>query len=113
MRAAGLTELQYGDNVLLKKELHGFHTDMYDTACDIKNKTGIFFYVTTIVIAFLLVLHGTLCADMRVMYRGNKNSLIYHNSTCKYFNCKNCTVIFNSAHEAKNAGYRACKICKG
>lgn len=46
-------------------------------------------------------------------YHGNATSLIYHNSRCKYFNCKKCTVVFTSPQEAQKAGYRACKLCKG
>lgn len=46
-------------------------------------------------------------------YRGNPNSMIYHNSSCRYFNCKACVVSLSSPAEAKKRGYRACKKCKG
>ena len=32
---------------------------------------------------------------------------------CRYFNCKACTVVFQSAEEARANGYRACKVCGG
>jgi hypothetical protein len=44
---------------------------------------------------------------------GNARSGIYHNSSCKYFTCKACTVVFRSASEARAKGFRACKICGG
>lgn len=44
---------------------------------------------------------------------GNAYSRIYHNSGCRYYMCKNCTVVFASAAEAQKAGFRACKICGG
>nr|WP_297045965.1 Ada metal-binding domain-containing protein [uncultured Desulfovibrio sp.] len=47
------------------------------------------------------------------MFRGNVQSRIYHNAGCRYFNCKNCTMVFKSAGEAQKAGFRACRICKG
>ena len=45
-------------------------------------------------------------------YRGNAKSNVFHSSNCQYYNCKNCTVLFKSASEAKAAGYRPCKLCK-
>ncbi|MDR1659089.1 MAG: hypothetical protein LBR94_01945 [Desulfovibrio sp.] len=47
------------------------------------------------------------------VYHGNWSSRIYHNSTCKYFTCKRCTVKFFSAEEAEAKGYRSCKVCGG
>lgn len=44
---------------------------------------------------------------------GNYKSRIYHNAHCRYFNCKACTVVFQSAEEARANGYRACKVCGG
>ncbi len=44
---------------------------------------------------------------------GNAKSYIYHNSSCRYYNCKNCVVIFSSRREAEEAGFRACKVCGG
>ena len=44
---------------------------------------------------------------------GNARSYIYHNSSCRYYNCKNCVVTFSSRREAEAAGFRACKVCGG
>ena len=44
---------------------------------------------------------------------GNAKSYICHNSSCRYYNCKNCVVIFSSRKEAEEAGFRACKVCGG
>jgi len=47
-----------------------------------------------------------------VVYHGNVSSKIFHRPSCRYYNCKNCTAVFNTREEAINAGYRPCKICK-
>ncbi|MBA3035700.1 MAG: nuclease [Desulfobacterium sp.] len=54
---------------------------------------------------------NALVASGSATYHGNLNSRIFHSQTCRYFNCKNCTAVFNSREEAINAGYRPCKIC--
>lgn len=71
-------------------------------------------------LAFLLVLmpawadiHGEAMAAMDYAYHGNKNSRIYHNSGCRYFWCKACTVGFRTAQEAMTRGFRPCKVCGG
>ena len=45
-------------------------------------------------------------------YHGNTSSLIFHRPGCRYFNCKNCTMVFKSREEVIEAGYRPCKVCK-
>ena len=45
-------------------------------------------------------------------YHGNTNSMIFHQSSCRYYNCKNCTREFNTREGAIAAGYRPCKVCK-
>jgi len=45
------------------------------------------------------------------IYHGNTKSKIFHKSSCRYYDCKNCTRVFYSREEAINAGYRPCKIC--
>lgn len=67
----------------------------------------------TCMLSMLLLLffsHAALAANI---YHGNATSKIYHNSGCRYFNCNKCTVVFNSAEEARAKGFRACKVCKG
>lgn len=43
---------------------------------------------------------------------GNTQSLVFHKTTCKSANCKNCTIKFNTAKEAIRAGYHGCSMCK-
>ena len=45
-------------------------------------------------------------------YHGNVKSHVFHRSGCRYYNCKNCTAVFQSREEAIAAGYRPCKVCK-
>ncbi|MDL2285126.1 endonuclease Q family protein [Desulfovibrio sp. OttesenSCG-928-F07] len=56
---------------------------------------------------------GTAYAATKAQYRGNINSKKYHNSSCRYFNCKNCVVVLSSPAEARKKGYIACKVCGG
>jgi len=44
-------------------------------------------------------------------FHGNSSSHVFHAPGCKHFNCKNCTVVFNSREEAIQAGYRPHKEC--
>ena len=45
-------------------------------------------------------------------YHGNRKSHKFHKPSCRYYNCKNCTRVFNSRQAAIKAGYIPCKICK-
>ena len=45
------------------------------------------------------------------IYHGNRKSHVYHGSSCKYYNCKNCIEVFKSTKEADNAGYRPHNQC--
>lgn len=45
-------------------------------------------------------------------YHGNVRSMVFHQSTCKDFNCKNCVKIFNTREEAIAEGYRPCGGCR-
>ena len=46
-------------------------------------------------------------------YRGNPESKIYHNSSCRYYKGKSVSKTFASPADAKAAGYRPCMVCKG
>ena len=46
-----------------------------------------------------------------ISYHGNIQSHIFHGPGCRYYNCKNCTAVFNSREEGIKAGYRPCKVC--
>jgi len=45
------------------------------------------------------------------IYHGNQNSHVFHGSSCRDYNCKNCVVMFGSVDEAERAGYRAHRDC--
>src|SRR5262245_7355938 len=45
-------------------------------------------------------------------FHGNRSSHVFHDSSCKYYDCKNCTASFGTAEEAVAAGYRPCAICR-
>ena len=47
-----------------------------------------------------------------LVYQGNVNSKIFHQSFCRYYDCKKCTAVFNTREEAIAAGYVPCGICK-
>ena len=46
------------------------------------------------------------------VYRGNTRSMVFHQSTCEHFNCKNCTEVFQNREDAIAAGYRPCGRCR-
>ena len=65
----------------------------------------------------VIVLFSVACTAQAVdtqkqVYHGNTDSKIFHQSSCRYFNCKNCTKVFDSRDAAIDAGYRPCKVCK-
>lgn len=45
------------------------------------------------------------------IFHGNVKSKVLHGSGCRYYNCKNCTLVFKSVNDAVKAGYRAHKAC--
>lgn len=67
----------------------------------------------SLALAALLAAPGAGLALAASEYHGNPTTKVYHNSSCKHYNCKKCTVVFKSAKAAQKAGYRACGICKG
>lgn len=44
-------------------------------------------------------------------YRGNTNTHKFHQRSCRYFHCPNCTAKFETRREAIDAGYRPCGVC--
>jgi methylphosphotriester-DNA--protein-cysteine methyltransferase len=44
-------------------------------------------------------------------FRGNTRSHVFHQSSCRYYACTNCTAKFDTAREAIEAGYRPCGVC--
>lgn len=69
--------------------------------------------VASLCLAALLAAPGAELALAAREYRGNPTTKVYHNSECKHYNCKKCTVVFKSAKAAQKAGYRPCGICNG
>ncbi len=55
---------------------------------------------------------GLTAALTTTIFHGNKNSKIFHSQGCRYFDCRNCTRIFHSGNEARQAGFRPCNICR-
>lgn len=55
---------------------------------------------------------STSAATSTVLYHGNTRSGVFHQSTCKDYNCKNCTVGLSTREEAISSGYRPCGMCK-
>ncbi|MUM78294.1 hypothetical protein GKC30_11675 [Pseudodesulfovibrio sp. F-1] len=47
-----------------------------------------------------------------VYFHGNNKSRVFHDQGCRYFNCKNCTELFQNRQEAIQAGFKPCGICK-
>lgn len=41
----------------------------------------------------------------------NPDTKTCHKSTCRHYDCKGCTKVFNSEEEALENGYHFCKIC--
>ena len=67
-----------------------------------RNRRTLLFF--TLLVPALAVLAET--------YRGNTQSRVFHQSSCRYYSCKNCTATFSSAAEARKHGYRPCGICE-
>ena len=46
------------------------------------------------------------------VYHGTTKSQVFHGQGCQYYNCKNCTVMFNNHEEAVSNGYHPCGNCR-
>lgn len=55
---------------------------------------------------------GWCAAGTAAEYHGNVQSHVFHKSTCKYYDCKNCSESFDTAQAALDAGYKPCGTCK-
>lgn len=63
-------------------------------------------------VSFAAILVALATAAFAATYRGNTQSRVFHQSTCRYYTCKNCTVEFSSSAEAIERGYRPCGVCR-
>lgn len=61
---------------------------------------------------FLLVWVVATLPVVAAEYRGNRESHVFHEASCRYFNCKNCMVRFSSVEEAIERGFRPCGVCR-
>lgn len=46
------------------------------------------------------------------LFHGNTRSGVFHHSSCKDYNCKNCTIDLNSREQAISLGYKPCGMCR-
>lgn len=44
-------------------------------------------------------------------YHGNVSSLVYHAPGCRDYNCRHCTLVFQTREQAEAAGYHAHRDC--
>ncbi|RJP78970.1 MAG: Ada metal-binding domain-containing protein [Desulfobacteraceae bacterium] len=65
-----------------------------------------------ITIALAVSISTGMVIGQTVTYHGNTQSRIFHQPSCRYYNCKKCTVEFTTREEAIAEGYRPCKVCK-
>lgn len=45
-------------------------------------------------------------------FHGNTRSGVFHQSSCKDYNCKNCIIDLSSRDEAISSGYKPCGMCR-
>ncbi|MGA3114819.1 MAG: Ada metal-binding domain-containing protein [Syntrophobacteraceae bacterium] len=67
------------------------------------------FLIPFVLVAFIFIAFCA-AADLEI-YHGNVRSHVFHRSSCRYFDCPNCTQVFKSRDEAIASGYRPCKVC--
>ena len=60
----------------------------------------------------VLFLLTTAAGAAQTAYRGNVQTGIFHQPSCRYFDCKKCTAVFDSRAAALQAGFRPCKVCR-
>ncbi len=59
------------------------------------------------------IIHQGFTSDSQgIVYHGNIRSKKFHKPSCRSYNCKNCTAIFQSREEAIEAGYDPCGLCR-
>ena len=76
-----------------------------------KNRNRIFLSNVIALFTILVIITSGFVYAASV-YHGNSKSYVFHHSGCRYYNCKNCVMTFETREEALEAGYRACKVCK-
>jgi len=51
-------------------------------------------------------------ANSGAIYHGNTRSGVFHQASCKDYNCKNCLETLTTREQALNSGYRPCGMCR-
>lgn len=64
-----------------------------------------------LIIMLIALFAATAIAVDQPVYHGNIMSKVFHLPGCAYYDCDNCSAIFNSREEAVRAGYKPCKKC--
>ena len=64
------------------------------------------------ILAGILLLLTAAAVAAQAVYRGNVQTGIFHQQSCRYFSCNNCTAVFDSLEAALQAGFRPCKVCR-
>ncbi|NOR25366.1 MAG: hypothetical protein GQ542_13455 [Desulforhopalus sp.] len=54
---------------------------------------------------------GNVASNDGSAFHGNVKSKVFHGKLCQHFNCKNCTIGFETKIKALKAGYRAHNQC--
>ena len=54
---------------------------------------------------------GNVASNNGSAFHGNVKSKVFHGKLCRHFNCKNCTIGFETKIQALKAGYRAHNQC--
>lgn len=62
-------------------------------------------------IFLMTIFFAPVIANAGKLYRGNPESKVYHNETCKYYSYPKSSVTFTSRKKAEKEGYRPCKFC--
>lgn len=80
-----------------------------------KKRTSLFVLASLVLLLAFALNSGFVpvsTAHAAAKLHGNKNSYIFHQPVCRYYDCKNCVVIFSSRDQAIASGFRPCKICR-
>lgn len=59
----------------------------------------------------LLILFFSFSALVAGEIHCNPDTKTCHKPTCRHYNCKGCTKVFQSEEEVVKNGYKFCKIC--
>lgn len=55
---------------------------------------------------------ATTASASTTLYHGNTRSGVFHQVSCKDYNCKNCTTGLTTREQAISSGYKPCGMCR-